>query len=486
MRGEIGGRIVFKSNRGGEKSIADLEDEIQDQIDGVVENWNGEGTPTLTNEPAVNWLTDAEKIAHINDTYINIEEYVDDETTPTAGQAWRWCKCTNESITDFVTVTAKDGKTFNLHWHPIADSDAVRALKELSTKADKSDLEVLTKNLKDGSTIVDGGLVMTSLVAVRNNEEEIEAFLNGSDFAEDTENGKLILAAGIPEGDADKLEERSAEATTRIYERGKIVTNNIEANGGKFKDVEVLGSSRSPFVEGAWIDGITNYLEDNHYSFNTSGGTYFPLSKDISESGRVITLVGSFAIYGSTGCRIYDRGKLYQNEYLYTGYASDLLPKTNKTDFGFELVRLMAVPYSATEVAWEVIERRPLRESSYSSAYLTGVIGGLRPKTLRNPKNSGSTNQYTLSILDHTIVCEEGVSANFTYTLPSSPEIGQHYEFIKVKASRTIIFKTTDSKKIFRIDNETSDTSIGIGASWGGKIELTYDGIQWLMILMGS
>ena len=63
MRGEIGGRIVFKSNRGGEKSIADLEDEIQDQIDGVVENWNGEGTPTLTNEPAVNWLTDAEKIA---------------------------------------------------------------------------------------------------------------------------------------------------------------------------------------------------------------------------------------------------------------------------------------------------------------------------------------------------------------------------------------------------------------------------------------
>lgn len=486
MRGEIGGRIVFKSNRGGEKSIADLEDEIQDQIDGVVENWNGEGTPTLTNEPAVNWLTDAEKIAHINDTYINIEEYVDDETTPTAGQAWRWCKCTNESITDFVTVTAKDGKTFNLHWHPIADSDAVRALKELSTKADKSDLEVLTKNLKDGSTIVDGGLVMTSLVAVRNNEEEIEAFLNGSDFAEDTENGKLILAAGIPEGDADKLEERSAEATTRIYERGKIVTNNIEANGGKFKDVEVLGSSRSPFVEGAWIDGITNYLEDNHYSFNTSGGTYFPLSKDISESGRVITLVGSFAIYGSTGCRIYDRGKLYQNEYLYTGYASDLLPKTNKTDFGFELVRLMAVPYSATEVAWEVIERRPLRESSYSSAYLTGVIGGLRPKTLRNPKNSGSTNQYTLSILDHTIVCEEGVSANFTYTLPSSPEIGQHYEFIKVKASRTIIFKTTDSKKIFRIDNETSDTSIGIGASWGGKIELTYDGIQWLMILIGS
>ena len=502
QRGVISGDIHFIAPDGVEKPMSDYAEEqkaefsrvdknaknLQDQIDGVVENHFYQGEPTTTNEPASLWTTDEQKINHIGDTYTDIEEFVDSATTPNAGKSWRWCRCDDMvGIEDYVEVTDKDGEVYKLHWHPIADTDAVKALLrtyELEKRVD--DAEYLKETFKKGETNISGGIVMTEMVAVGEGGDNIEAFLNGSDFAEDTENGKLILAAGIPEGDADKLEERSAEATTRIYERGKIVTNNIEANGGKFKDVEVLGSSRSPFVEGAWIDGITNYLEDNHYSFNTSGGTYFPLSKDISESGRVITLVGSFAIYGSTGCRIYDRGKLYQNEYLYTGYASDLLPKTNKTDFGFELVRLMAVPYSATEVAWEVIERRPLRESSYSSAYLTGVIGGLRPKTLRNPKNSGSTNQYTLSILDHTIVCEDGVSANFTYTLPSSPEIGQHYEFIKVKASRTIIFKTTDSKKIFRIDNETSDTSIGIGASWGGKIELTYDGIQWLMILMGS
>lgn len=103
---------------------------VQDQVDGVVENWNGEGTPTSKNEPVKNWITDAEKIAHINDTYINIEEYVDDETTPTAGHAWRWCQCTDNSITDFVEVTDKYDNTLKLHWHPIADSDAVRALKE--------------------------------------------------------------------------------------------------------------------------------------------------------------------------------------------------------------------------------------------------------------------------------------------------------------------------------------------------------------------
>lgn len=126
---------------------------VQDQVDGVVENWNGEGTPTSKNEPVKNWITDAEKIAHINDTYINIQEYVDDETTPTAGQAWRWCQCTDNSITDFVEVTDKDGNTLKLHWHPIADSDAVRALKE-AAEATKIASEASRLNLLANSAEV--------------------------------------------------------------------------------------------------------------------------------------------------------------------------------------------------------------------------------------------------------------------------------------------------------------------------------------------
>lgn len=188
--------------------------EVQDQIDGVVENWNGFGTPTFGNEPAVNWTTNADKIAHINDTYINIAAY--SEANPTAGQAWRWCQCGESegegtqtiiingpltqgewvkvgqldmsynynyvvspngkielaydqeimilsgpptyikvdrsgaiylldnysyfaganSITllfeyaDYTIAHDKDGNLIKLHWHPIADSDAVRALKD--------------------------------------------------------------------------------------------------------------------------------------------------------------------------------------------------------------------------------------------------------------------------------------------------------------------------------------------------------------------
>jgi N-acetylneuraminic acid mutarotase len=36
-------------------------------------NWSGEAVPTLLNEPAVDWTTDAEKDAHIDDTYVRSE-----------------------------------------------------------------------------------------------------------------------------------------------------------------------------------------------------------------------------------------------------------------------------------------------------------------------------------------------------------------------------------------------------------------------------
>ena len=56
---------------------------------------------------------------------------------PTAGQAWRWCDITSStdhaSVVNAITVKyTKDGSsiTKRLHWHKIADSDAVKALQE--------------------------------------------------------------------------------------------------------------------------------------------------------------------------------------------------------------------------------------------------------------------------------------------------------------------------------------------------------------------
>lgn len=88
-------------------------EELQAQIDGVIEAFNGEGAPTLNNYPANEWTTDAERKRHNKDVYTDITPYVDDVTTPTSGQSWRWYY---NSPTDY-------------GWTKIADSDAVRALQ---------------------------------------------------------------------------------------------------------------------------------------------------------------------------------------------------------------------------------------------------------------------------------------------------------------------------------------------------------------------
>lgn len=99
-----------------EKAKKELEGnikELQDQIDGVVEAWNGMGAPTLTNYPANQWTTEEERKRHERDIYTDITPYVDDATTPTSGQSWKWYY---NSPTDY-------------GWVKVADSDAIKALQ---------------------------------------------------------------------------------------------------------------------------------------------------------------------------------------------------------------------------------------------------------------------------------------------------------------------------------------------------------------------
>lgn len=119
VRLSLGSTIINESTDGDgnttvvEKPLGDYFSELQQQIDGVIETFNGQGAPTLTNYPANGWTTDEERKRHSRDIYTDITPYVDDATTPTSGQSWRWYY---NSPTDY-------------GWTKIADSDAVRALQ---------------------------------------------------------------------------------------------------------------------------------------------------------------------------------------------------------------------------------------------------------------------------------------------------------------------------------------------------------------------
>lgn len=96
---------------------------LQNQIDGSIESYFYDYSPTLNNYPAVEWTTEADKQRHNGDTFTNIQEFISDSLTPDAGKSWRWVK--------------NDSGVWG--WIPISDSDAVAALKKAGQAQDTAD-----------------------------------------------------------------------------------------------------------------------------------------------------------------------------------------------------------------------------------------------------------------------------------------------------------------------------------------------------------
>ena len=601
--GKIAGDITFTSSDGTSKGMADFASEVQDQIDGVVENWSAEGHPYIDSYPVSKWATDAEKIAHINDTYVNIEAYVDDESTPTAGHAWRWCRCAegttpyfeieNEVTSNdwekigkidpnapytvvqtrrngamvstmgmafdtdirvysgppvyikvekatgdvyikdasgyfegyypvhlrfiysgFVSVKDKDGNTINLHWHPIADSDAVRALKEAAeAKAGISDMQYLRNVFDKGSTEVSGGVVMTQVVAVKDEEGDIESILNGSENFTDTDHGKVILAGGIPartENGDSLLANRVNDAKTRIFEDGWI-----DATGGKLELMEVnsLRGMVSQIDPTAYLGSEPWYIKE-FYQYN--GKPNSPddiLMGDSNTSPAKDPSPGSFVPGWDAepdlawGKEQIGRRRMFVNHKNASGFSRDYIilnapqGNTGTTLIGLntpyfyengvpskqlrieanECVELYGYGFYKSEdksnwefMGWIVMNRTNLF-SAFSQSLPRGMFAGLRPAFRQ------VTSSYeTLTKYDHTIECfGDGTTINLS--LPSSPEVGQCYEIWKW--GTCTVYVRSDSKTIARLGVATNLTTLGLDSSYIGVIKLVYDGTKWLATL---
>lgn len=592
--------------------------EINARLDGVVENFFKEGTPTTSNYPVSEWKAESETddyelINHVGDTYTNIQEYVDDDTTPDAGKSWRWCWCDETSgIADIIQVVDKEGVTRYLHWHPIADSDAVKALLEASkaqatadgkartfittptppykerdlwvqgntgdimrckagidrapgssyvasdwekaskytddTKADAvqagieswmvdgyfspteinsfsqtlldvislstaiesdaakyevdvtyfsmasdafedylnsiiesynsaesktdaipvpsgfeesmqtyfeerqgaqdaiaeaqkniidgkaqaSDLEVLTNNFKDGKTIIDGGLVMTSMVAVGDtaNSTKVEAFLNGSLRYRDTTHGKLILAGGIPEtseSGSSNLEDRAKEASTRIYEDGTTYTNKMVLDDGCSigDNLKITAYTNTEGERVATIKAGTSYVESG---FTEVAGYVGINSSGIHTEGTTLDGIAKSVEFGN----------FCNQSAQKIAIGKDNITACTMVDDG-------SIP-----VGLEIIA-----PDSYAIVATSGMFAGLRPKS-RTINSSTSSSLRYLTKFDHTIF----MNGNTTVYLPSSPLEGQEY-VILTSTGGTI---SGNGKQIYLFADGNNHSSIGLSA----------------------
>lgn len=126
---EIGGKICFTKN-GEKKTLEEIAaetlenknyinntlpgilDGFKNQIDGVIETYFGNGIPTLSNEPAKNWNTNALKDNHIGDMYYDND----------SGIGYRF---------------SKDGSTYK--WSEVRDTGIASALEAASRAQDTAD-----------------------------------------------------------------------------------------------------------------------------------------------------------------------------------------------------------------------------------------------------------------------------------------------------------------------------------------------------------
>lgn len=87
--------------------------DLQGQIDGAIESWFYDPTPTLDNLPASLWTTDEDKNAHLGDLYYSAE-----------GRAYRF---------------QLDIETNTYYWNEIVDTDIVKALENAKKAQDTAD-----------------------------------------------------------------------------------------------------------------------------------------------------------------------------------------------------------------------------------------------------------------------------------------------------------------------------------------------------------
>lgn len=309
-------------------------DELQKQIDGEVSSYFYDTAPIdedetiLTDIPPFNeWAENYnlsngvyilktgarnEFVNHIGDTYTNMEEYkVDDQgntTTPLAGLSWRWCDATtvNPLPSKYITIRYTQNGSIvkkKLHWHKIADSDAVKALQEAgraqSTADHKStiftaipsnysvgDMWILMEDTRVGGTLYKKGTIL-------NSSANSETF-NYSHWSEDV---KYI--------DEDIARQQAQQALDGLIVGG---TNLIPAVGFSRGDSHqtITKLQEELYSQGVYqVTKITNAAPPasayNITRYVTAGKTYVAsvyIRCDTAPSGTSLTKWGLIRFYG--------------------------------------------------------------------------------------------------------------------------------------------------------------------------------------------
>lgn len=385
---EIGGRIVFMQN-GQKKTLEEvanesleskdfinntlpgLLDNIQQQLDGQIEQFFYENDPSpLSTSPSADaalpnsaWETSNEKETHLGDLYYNttsgkVWRYVKVQWRPHPGYApgtfYCWQELQDSELAQAIAIANEAlelGKTKNRVFvaqpYPPYDVGDLwvdgRDLRRCITARESGSWYVndwvVAVYYDNTQTTIDGGIVTSGTIQVAGDNKSILAGITGNGTSSDA----IRFWAGA------SFENR-ATAPFRVMQDGSMyatkayIEGEIHATKGEFRNVDVFGSFRSPFV--VISDSFKEQHSDNIYSQYLGSHVVCALPWDNASSGRRFTIIGSVNITAPSGKVFYEDGRAH-----------------NKLTTSYEVVELLG--FGATSFQGYIVLSRTMFRSNY-------------------------------------------------------------------------------------------------------------------------
>lgn len=258
---------------------------LQNQIDGAIETWYYEGEPTLKNLPAQGWTDDETKNKHIGDLYYDKASGKGYRFLKDATGTYMWVLIADEDITKALALAGEKKRIFgttptppydvnDLWVYAVYPSDGSKYNKEIlrcvtaksagekfsiddwalasdyATNTKVAQLDYLKDALKN-DTVVNGGLILSTLIALRDKSKNIQSGINGAVQDAKYKGGGIAAWYGGEMGD---IEDKSnypgvtnwAKSLLRFDGSGYLANGNIswKADGKvNIKDLHALINS---------------------------------------------------------------------------------------------------------------------------------------------------------------------------------------------------------------------------------------------------
>ena len=298
-------------------SYKDTITNITTQIDGKIETW------FQTSDPSTAWTTTALKKAHVGDMWYHttnkILKYysssyawvqVDDAKAIAAYEAASNAQDTADGKRRVFVDTPYPPYDIGDLW---VDGKELRRCIKARTASESyiANDWVIAVYYDNTKTIIDGGLVTSGTIQVAGDNASILAGITGQGTADDA----IRFWAGA------SFENR-ATAPFRVQQDGSFystkayIEGELHAIKGTFKNVDVFGSFRSPFV--LISDSFEEQQSDNLYSQYLGTHRVCSLPWDNASSGRRITVIGSVSITAPNGKYFFEDGRTHSS--LSTSY----------------------------------------------------------------------------------------------------------------------------------------------------------------------